>query len=508
MQVTLVSTYPHPIALGPRYVSAYLKAHGHDVQLLLMRSKRDTAEADFTPALLERFVEHLRDADLIGLSLVTNTFHRACVLTDAIRRVGIKTPIIWGGAHPTIAPEESLEVADIVCIGEGERPMLELVETLEAGRDPTSIASLAFRRNGRTVRNPIARLQENLDEYPFPDYDLDRQWVAVKDRFEPASPSNLRGTLHRYRMETTRGCPYHCAFCNNTVLLELYRGKGHWVRKRSNENVIREIESVRARFPTIQAINMVDDLFFVRSESEMEEFSRLYKERVDLPLELDAFPNTITRAKVRALSRLPIALISMGIQSGSPDTLKNVYQRPTPLEKIVDGINAFADHKIRAEYHYLISNPFESDDSRVETLRFVATHHRGPVILRVFPLQLYPGTPLHDRARAEGVIGKRHASAYERTYTGKTHLFGSQYLDVWLRVVWHLRNWGLSAAAVRRLVDCVTHPWVRRGLDRSWFVPIAYGLYRVGRFVSRKLIYQPFIRPLAHLRRKARHGVA
>ena len=508
MRITLVSTYPHPIALGLRYVSAYLKAHGHDVQLLLMRSKRDTAEADFTPALLERFVERLRGADLIGLSLMTNTFHRACVLTDAIRRGGIKTPIIWGGTHPTIAPEESLEVADIVCVGEGERPTLELVETLEAGRDPTSIASLAFRRNGQTIHNPIAPLQENLDEYPFPDYDLDKQWVAAKDHFEPASPHNLRGTLHRYRIETTRGCPYRCAFCNNAVLLELYRGKGRWVRKRSNENVIREIESARARFPTIKAVNMVDDLFFIRSEGDMEEFSRLYESRVNLPLELDAFPNTITRAKVRALSHLPIALISMGIQSGSPDTLRNVFQRRTPLEKIVEGINAFADHKIRAEYHYLVNNPFESDDSRIETLRFAATHHRGPAVLRIFPLQLYPGTPLYDRARAEGLIGERHTSAYERTYTGKTHLFGSQYLDVWLRVVWHLRNRGLPVGAVRRLVDCVTHPRVRWVLDRSWFVPVAYGLYRVWRFVSRKLIYQPFIRPLARLRRKARHGVA
>lgn len=505
MRIALVATYTHPIALGLRYVSSYLKAHGQQVDMFFMRSKRDTAEADFADALLHELVERLRDVDLIGMSLMTNTFHRACVLTETIRSAGVKAPIVWGGPHPTVAPDESLEVADTICIGEGEQPMLALAEALEAGRDPTAIASLSFRRNGRTITNPVAQLNEELDEHPFPDYGPDTHWVAMKDHFEPAAPKNLRGALHRYRIETTRGCPYPCTFCTNAALLQVYKGKGSWVRKRSNENVIQELEQIRTRFPTIEAVNIVDDLFFIRSEADIDDFCRLYKNRVNLPLELDAFPNTISDAKVRSLARLPISLISMGIQSGSHDTLKNIYKRPTPLEKIVEGINAFADNGIRAEYHYLVNNPFEPDRNRIETLRFAATHHRGWAVLRIFPLQFYPGTPLYDRARAEGLVGQRHASAYQYTYTGKTHLLDSSYLDIWLRVVLNLRNIGVPRAVVHRLIDGVTHAWVRRVLDRKWFVPVAYGMYRVGRFIGRKLIYQPLIRPFRYLRRKPRY---
>ena len=194
----------------------------------------------------------------------------------------------------------------------------------------------------------------------------------------------------------------------------------------------------------------------------------------------------------------------MGIQSGSPDTLRRIYNRPTPLERIVAGINNLADHRIRAEYHYLVNNPLESDKNRIETLYFAAQHHRGPAVLRIFPLQFYPGTPLYDRAREEGVIGARHESAYQFTYTGKTHLLDSGYLDIWLRVVLNLRNVGVPRAVVRGLVHVVTHRAIRWVLDRRWFTPVAYGMYRVGRFIVRKLIYQPFIRPFRRRRRRPR----
>ena len=504
MRVALVSTYSHPAALGLRYISACLKDHGHQVEVFFLSSRRETAKADFSPALLDELVERVRQAGLIGMSVMTNTFYRACALTEAIRGAGIKAPIVWGGVHPTVAPEECLEAADIVCVGEGERAAMELTRALETGGDPTNVGSLSFRRNGRIITNPVLPLGEHLDEYPFPDYELDTHWVAAKDHFEPARPRNLRGTLHRYRILTTRGCPFSCTFCTNEALRRIHEGKGKWVRKRSDENVIRELEQARARFPGIEAVNIVDDLFFVRSEAEMEAFSRTYQARVNLPLEVDASPGTITRAKTLTLARLPISLISMGIQSGSADTLNNIYDRHTPLDKIIDAINTFAEHNIRAEYHYLVNNPLEPDRNRIETLHFAADHHRGPAALRIFPLQLYPGTLLYNRARDQGLIKQHHESAYRATYTGKTHLHGSQYLDIWLRVVLNLRNWGVPSGPLHWLINCVTNRWVRRAIDRKWFGPLAWGLYRVGRFISRKLIYQPFVRPLRYLRPKAR----
>ncbi|MCH7878195.1 MAG: hypothetical protein IH914_02650, partial [candidate division Zixibacteria bacterium] len=73
--------------------------------------------------------------------------------------------------------------------------------------------------------------------------------------------------------------------------------KGTWVRKRSNDNVIAEILQARECFPTIEAVNIVDDLFFIRTEEDIEDFAIKYAAKVNLPLQLDAFHNTITQKK-------------------------------------------------------------------------------------------------------------------------------------------------------------------------------------------------------------------
>ncbi len=510
MRIALVSTYTHPIALGLRYVSSYLKAAGHDVEMIFMSSKRDTARADFSDAAVEHFIERVRGRDLIGMSLMTNTFGRASVLTQKVRDAGIKAPIIWGGTHPTVAPDESIEVADIICVGEGEEPMLQLVEQLEAGKDPTGLGSLGFRAGGpfgnrENIRNPVRELERELDDYPFPDYELETHWVAGRDGLEPARLDNLRGTLHRLRIETTRGCPYPCTFCNNAALLNVYRGKGRWVRARSADNVIEEINLARKCFPTVEAVNIVDDLFFVRSEEDIEDFAVKYKREVNLPLELDAFPNTISEAKVKSLSRVPIGLISMGIQSASWDTLKNIYNRPTRVEDIRNGIDIFHRHRIKAEYHYIVSNPYEPEKNVIETMRFIADHHKGRAVLRVFPLMFYPGTPLYDRAREDGLIGPRDEFAYEYMYTGGLQFGKHDYLSVWLRTVLHLRNIGLPRWMCHRIVDFSTSGLARRCLDRKWFMPTAFVFYQVGRKVVKNFIYQPFIRPFKYLRRKPRY---
>lgn len=397
----------------------------------------------------------------------------------------------------------------MVCIGEGEESMRMLAERMDAGKDPKDVRGIGFRGdspfgNSHKIINPVVPLRQDLDDYPFPDYELHTHWVVEKGQLRPAGPANLRGALHRFRIETTRGCPYTCNFCNNTAWQNIYKGQGPWVRMRSNDNVIEELEKALASYPTIESVNVLDDLFFVRSVDEMKDFAEKYRRRVNLPIELDAHPNLLTEEKLAALEQVPIALISMGIQSGSLDTLKSIYKRHTPIDKIIKGIDLLSGHGFRAEYHYLINNPYEADDNVVETMRFISNHHKGPATLRIFPLMFYPGTPLYDRARQDGLIELRHEAAYNYTYTGRLQFAMHDYLSTWLRVVLHMRNAGLPRWLTHRLIDMVTSKPVRWFIDRKYFTPIAFRIYQVFRKIYKNLIYKPFIRPAIYLRGKLR----
>ena len=506
MHVVLVSTYAYPLALGLRYVSSFLKQAGHKVTVLFMCSKRDTAEADFSRPVLDDLVDRARTADLIGMGLMTNSFHRSCVLTAELRKAGVKTPIVWGGTHPTVAPRESAQVADYVCVGEGEQAMLGFVEMMQAGRDTAKACNFAYLRDGELVQNPPHPLTADLDAYPLPDYELEGHWIADQEGLVPARPELFRGAMRRYRMLSTRGCPYSCSFCNNATQMGIYREAdqlSRWVRKRSTESIVTEIETIRGRFPKLEGVSFADDLFLIRSEEEIEEFVAAYERRVNLPLEFTAFPNTVTDRKIALLSRLPIALISMGIQSGSPRTLRDLYNRPTKIETIAEAVRILSAHRQPAEYHYLVANPFEPEEDVQATLRFAADHHRGPAKVRVFPLQFYPGSAMYDRARAAGVIGERHEEAYRDTYTGKRkHLKRASYLEIWLRIVLALRGMGVPSRLVHRLIDFVLHPSVRRRVDKPWFAPTSLVVYRVGRVLFKNLLYKPLLRPIA--KRRAR----
>lgn len=509
MKIALVATHTHPFAIGLRYISSYLKTLGHDVIMLFMCSKRDTTAVDYSQAALEDFTERLRDRELIGLSLMTNTFHRAVALTERIRAAGLKAPVIWGGTHPTVAPEECLPLADAVCVGEGEEPLLQLVERLEGRGDPSAVAGFWVRAagplgNGKEVRNPPGMLETHLDDLPFPDYELDSHWVADKDGLVPARPGNLRGAVDTLRVLTARGCPYHCTFCNNTALRDIHEGRGPWLRTRSLDNVLAELRQALASFPTIRTINFVDDLFFVRSEEEIEDFAAKYNTDIRLPLQLDAFPNTVTERKVAALAKVPLELISMGIESASDGTLRNIYRRPTPPKRIAAAIDTLARYRVPAEYHYIVSNPYEPEANVIETLRFIASHHRGRAVLRVFPLMFYPGTPLYQRARADGLIGDRDCAAYDYMGTGALKFARHDYLAVWLRLVLSLRNVGVPRWVCHRVVDFATSRVTRAALDRKWFCPTVFIGYMAGRKIVRNFIYQPFIRPLKYLRRRPR----
>ncbi|MFH1229458.1 MAG: cobalamin-dependent protein, partial [Candidatus Aenigmatarchaeota archaeon] len=120
---------------------------------------------------IELMVEHLKSLNLafIGISVRTRYYKLVCRLTEIIKK-NMSVPVVWGGIHPTIAPEKCIGHADIICIGEGEYAMKELAEKIERKEDYSGIKNLWVRKEGKIIKNEVRPLIEDLDSLPFTDF--------------------------------------------------------------------------------------------------------------------------------------------------------------------------------------------------------------------------------------------------------------------------------------------------------------------------------------------------
>jgi anaerobic magnesium-protoporphyrin IX monomethyl ester cyclase len=405
VNVTFISPSPHLNkihAYGVRLLSACLKRAGCDVDIIFL--PRQLGEL-YSPHVLDQIVELTARANLIGLSLMTDDFENAVLITDALKRAS-RAPIIWGGIHPTLLPRECLKHADMVCVGEGEDALVELVARMSSGEDYRQVAGIWFRDGEQITINPLRPLIQDLDRLPYPDYDSARHYVLYEGEIQPLSSKLLEVCLKEYYLTlTTRGCPSHCTYCWNHAYNKIF-SESNRIRKRSVDHVIGELKAIATSFPFIELICIDDDAFFMRTNEDIEEFSLKYKEHVRIPMWVTgAAPLTITPRKLEALADAGLVAIRMGIQSGSSRT-KKLYQRQHSNQSVLKAVHLldrYRDKIKRRQFDVILDNPWETEADLRETL-LLLSRFPMPYELIVFPLMFYPGTDLALKAQSEGLI--------------------------------------------------------------------------------------------------------
>ena len=406
LRVVLVTLYGFE-AMGVRALHAFLKSHGCDVQVLFFRDRLMNRMPSLPQAelgLLADAVESLRP-DLVGISLFSAMYPDAAQITAALRE-RLRVPIVWGGYHPTIEPEQCIQVADMICLGEGELPLFELVTALEAGQDPAGIANLWLRRADGVVRNPLRPLIQDLDRLPFFDYGDDGKHYFDGQTLIPGDPFNHpsgRGSHFQahYVIQTGRGCPFSCSFCSNSVLKDIYAGCGPFVRQRSVGRVIEELRLARQRFPRLRLVTFWDEVFVV-DRRWAAEFARAYRAEIGLPFRCSLHPAVTSRELLRTLAEAGLEELVVGIQSGSERVRREVFHRPTSRERLLEMARDIRSLGLVPEYDLIVDNPYETQADRDEALDFLVQLPH-PYHLRVFSLTHLPRTALTRRALADGL---------------------------------------------------------------------------------------------------------
>lgn len=472
MKIALISPYTDITAFGIRTISAYIKKHGYQSRLIFLSDPEEEVtmlrgERYYYPeSIVEQTVELCANFDLIGFSLFSMHFDRCRQVTQKLKQK-LDIPVIWGGIHPTIRTEDCLEYADIVCVGEGEEAVLELLQRLEQKRDYKDVQNLCFKVDGQLIRNPLRPLIQGLDSLPYPDYDLaDDHIIDRKNRrIEPMDIEKMHEILRPgsiairraaipYQTMTGRGCPNNCTYCCNNTYRGMYK-KQRYLRRRSVRNVINELTTVTQRMNFINTIVISDDSFLAAPTKEIQEFARQYKEKIGLPFSCLGDPCAINEDKLAALVDAGLIELQMGIQSASLNTLK-LYNRKIAPEKTMEAtkiINKFKD-KLLPYYDIIIDNPYESEDDMLQTLQFLA-QLPNPFRIQAFSLVFFPGTELRQKAIADKLLSAEaeKENSPDKQYFMKKRNYINAVFSLFNKDLPHFVMWILTRRSAVKLLN-------------------------------------------------------
>ncbi|MFQ5382501.1 MAG: B12-binding domain-containing radical SAM protein [Dehalococcoidia bacterium] len=468
MKMALLSPYENITNLGTRGLSSYIKAAGHQSKLIFAPiGVLDGGHYSYLYKLetIEEILGHLEDVDLVGMSVMTHHFQAAVQLTDAIHERLGKT-VLWGGIHPTARPEESIEHADIICRGEGEIALLDLLDRMERDEDLTATQNFWFRRDGEVHQNPSRPLIQDLDSLPFMDYSCDEHYYIddASSSTTQMTHENLKEYLQvvggrvAYRTVASRGCPHNCSYCCHNVLRRIYTDRTRYVRFRSPENIMAELTQIKEAMGYVRFIIFMDEVFLLSSKETIREFSDLYKERIGDPFRIQLSPPSIDEEKLGMLVDAGCKVVGMGIESGSKDT-QDLYERGFGKnEKVIRGANII--HKFHEKvpfiiYDIIVDNPYESPENVAETFRLLMRLPR-PYQINLFSLTFFPGTDLYTRAIKDGYVREEIGDIYQKMISS----IRRNYVNTILK----LTNLQVTPTFLLRPLG---HPWMVRVMNRA-----------------------------------------
>jgi anaerobic magnesium-protoporphyrin IX monomethyl ester cyclase len=385
-------------SINTRTLSAYLKANGCPVVCVFWAASLNSANLDKLVNLLRA-----QQIDLVGLSLVTDDYRSAVIVTQAVKtRLGL--PVIWGGAHPNVRPEESLRHADMICLGEGEEALLELVQAMSRQTEPLeTISNIWFRTPDGIGKNELRFLEEDLDRYPFPDFDFHTQYVLTDAGLENLGEAHLRGA---YSIMTSRGCPYSCRYCYNNYRRQHYQGKGKYLRARSIENVVAELAQAKATFKNLKLINFWDDSFVSRPMRDFGVFKTRYIAEVNLPFFALIEPMAFNREKIAALKECGLSKLQIGIQTGSERVNREIYGRRVTNRETLEMAHYLHDLGLEVIYDLIFNNPYETPEDVHQTINLLLQFRR-PFSVQGYNLIFYPETEITERALKDGYLSPK-----------------------------------------------------------------------------------------------------
>ncbi|MBN1592782.1 MAG: radical SAM protein [Candidatus Coatesbacteria bacterium] len=400
-KVCLVALFNTELS-GVRYIHSLLKSKGYDASIIFFKRLNINDGKPPTEKELELFGSLVKriNPDLLGISIGCSTFRNTAAELTQKTRQAVKCPVVWGGVHVTVTADRTLTEHDMLVIGEGEGTMLEICDRLSEGKSIADVRNLWLNRDGEEIKNPVRPPIADLDSLPFHDFTNEAKYFINGDELFEYDPLVKEHDL--YQIMTTRGCPFACTYCANSVYHRLYRGMGKIVRTRSVENVIEELEYANKMLPDIKQVAFYDDVFGLDLEWT-KEFCEQYKKKIRIPYWVYVHPKTVTEELIRMLKESGLFYADMGIQSGSQRVRNQFFKRMDKTEDIQRAMSILNKLKVKPRLDFIMDNPFEESEDKQEMLDLLLSFRR-PFEFRLYSLAYFPGVELTQMALDRGYI--------------------------------------------------------------------------------------------------------
>jgi radical SAM superfamily enzyme YgiQ (UPF0313 family)/SAM-dependent methyltransferase len=355
-----------------------------------------------------------------------------------------QVPTVAGGPHATHAPDEVISHPGIsmVCRGESEEAIVELVETLGSNKDISSIQNLWVKNGESIVRNDVRLLISDLDKLPFSDRELfDIELVLRENVFEE--------NVNEITLMAGRGCPLNCTYCCNNALMKLYKGKGPYVRFRSVENVMEEIDLLAKRYK-FDTLYFEDDVFTIKREW-VEEFCKSYRNAFRFPFNIYARVEQLDKDLLALLKDAGLYNVRVGIESGNEKIRREVMNRRMTNEQIERMFEWLHDLDIRARTFNIVGVPGDTSETIRDTIRL--NERVKPDHVQVSIFYPYPGTKLYQECQSKGYLSNEERSSFfdeesvldiPELPRGKIKELYNELCDAGRRIEWLKWEWDLK----------------------------------------------------------------
>ncbi len=380
---------------GIAYLSAVLKKAGYQTSLIQLTKEIPVAE----------FQERIKtlNPDLICFSSTSHMFSLVQKYAAAAKEI-TEVPIMCGGIHPTICPEEVLEDKniDMICRGEGETAILELCQKIEKNEPIENIESIWFKKEGERFKNKIRPCLSDINQLPFPDREI----------FDYPNLNLEKRGVGTFMF--SRGCPFQCTFCCESALRKLYPNPQNYIRFRSPQLAIAELKETIKKYPFIKFIRFDDDLLFVNKEW-VKEFAKFYKKEIGLPFSADMRVDIADDELFSILKEAGAHLFRFGVESGNDYILKEVLMKGITITQTKKAFRLSREKGIKAQAYNMIGVPCEGAKEILDTIKLNAQIEPDISVVSIF--YPYKGTRLYKFCIEKGFLDEEKGKIPRNYYS-------------------------------------------------------------------------------------------